>query len=487
MFSQSATLAIVTGFGVAMFAVSMLRRHSSTLDIFLVADRSVGVLVGAMSVASTWIWAPALFIAAQKAFQQGLPGLMWFTVPNVGCLILFAFLASRIRRVFPRGYTLPQYIATRFDTKTHAVYLFSFLSLQVCSLAVQLIAGAALLNAMSGTPYIVGVLVLAVMFTSYSLVDGLRSSIRTDLVQMLIIVGGMVVLVPLAVMKGGGIPALKAGLGGVTGQFGNIFDPYVAYTFGITVTIGLMSGPVGDQQHWQRAFAFGEGKEFHGYLLGALIFATVPLTMSLLGFLAAGNHAVAPSVVAGDVAAQQVGPEVIRTVLPSWGLFAFMVMILSGLASTGDSALCAGGSLVAVDLYKRYVNPDSSDEKALNVSRLAVLGVAIASVGIALIPGITILSLFLFYGTLRSSTLMPTLVILFREKVPPWGVFWGVALSIGFGLPLYLVGEIRGNVDLKVAANIGIVIISLVFPLLSSVLAGNGARGKERNPYSDMS
>ena len=477
----------MTGFGVAMFAVSVARRHSSTLDIFLVADRRVGVLVGAMSVASTWIWAPALFIAAQKAFQQGLPGLMWFTVPNVGCLILFAFLASRIRRVFPRGYTLPQYIATRFDTKTHAVYLFSFLSLQVCSLAVQLIAGAALLNAMSGTPYIVGVLVLAVMFTSYSLVDGLRSSIRTDLAQMLIIVVGMVILVPLAVIKGGGIPALKAGLGGVTGQFGNIFDPYVAYTFGITVTIGLMSGPVGDQQHWQRAFAFREGKEFHGYLLGAFIFATVPLTMSLLGFLAAGNHGVAPSVVAGDVAAQQVGPEVIRTVLPSWGLFAFMVMILSGLASTGDSALCAGGSLVAVDLYKRYVNPHSSDEKALNVSRLAVLGMAVASVGIALIPGITILSLFLFYGTLRSSTLMPTLVILFRKKVAPWGIFWGVALAIGFGLPLYLIGVIRGNVDLKVAANIGIVIISLVFPLLSSAFAGNGDRGKDLTPYSDMS
>ena len=177
MISQILTFAIVATFGAGMLTASSVRRRTGSLERFLVADRSVGTLVGAMSVATTWIWAPALFLAAQKAFQQGIAGLMWFTVPNVGCLILFAFLASRIRKIFPKGYTLPEYIALRFDAKTHRIYLFSFLSLQVCSLGVQLIAGAALLNTMSGIPYVFGVVVLAVMFTSYSLIDGLRSSI----------------------------------------------------------------------------------------------------------------------------------------------------------------------------------------------------------------------------------------------------------------------------------------------------------------------
>ena len=34
-----------------------------------------------------------------------------------------------------------------------------------------------------------------------------------------------------------------------------LIDPWVAYSFGIPVTIGLPSGPIGDQQHWQRAYA----------------------------------------------------------------------------------------------------------------------------------------------------------------------------------------------------------------------------------------
>lgn len=479
MISQATTLAIVSVFAATMLVTSALRRRRADLDLFLVADRSVGTLVGAMSVASTWIWAPALFLAAQKSFQQGLPGLFWFTAPNVLCLVFFAFLAVRIRKVFPRGYTLPQYIASRFDAKTHIVYLFAFLSLQICSLGVQLIAGAALLNAMGGVPYGPAVVVLAVTFTAYSLIDGLRSSIRTDLMQMAVIIGGIALLVPRAVETGGGWNTVAAGLAGYSGTFGNIFDPWVAYSFGITVTIGLMSGPVGDQQHWQRAFSFREGSAFPGYLLGAALFAIVPLSMGLLGFVAAGNSGAAPGVYSGAVAAQEVGADVIRTLLPQWGLVAFIVMILSGLASTGDSALCAGGSLIAVDVYRRYIDPECSDAVALTVSRCAVAAIALAAVGIALIPGITILSLFLFYGTLRSSTLMPTVLLLFRKNIPAWGVFRGVTGAMIIGLPLYLAGEMLGNVHMKVAANVAIILVSVAFPLLGELRAArhdDGAR-----------
>jgi Na+/proline symporter len=464
--SQTTALVMVILFGIAMFLTTIVRRNTKSIEVFLAADRSVGVITGALSVASTWIWAPSLFVAAQKAYQEGLPGLMWFTVPNVGCLILFAFVAPRIRNVFPKGYTLPEYIASRFDAKTHIVYLFCFLSLQICSMAVQLIAGAALLTTISGLPHQIGVLALAAMFTAYSLIDGLDSSIRTDFSQMIIMGIGLAVIVPMAVVSGGGIPTLAAGLSGATGEYGNLFNPKVAYSFGITVTIALMSGPFGDQQHWGRVFAFAEGKVCKGYILGAIIFAFVPLTMGLLGFLAAGNPHAAPSVRAGIFSAQQVGPDVVCTLLPSWGLLLFVLVILCGLASTGDSALCAGGTLIAIDIYRKYIRPDVSDKTLLTVSRLSVLFISLAAIGIALIPGITILNLFLFYGTLRSSTLMPTILIVLKDNLSSSGIFGGMALSILFGLPVYLIGEIIGNTDMKVAANIGIVLISLILPMV---------------------
>ncbi|MFH0824763.1 MAG: hypothetical protein V2B18_18575 [Pseudomonadota bacterium] len=462
--TKSLLFSIIAGFALVMLTAGLVRRYSRGLELFLVSKRSVGTVVGGMSVAATWVWAPSLFIAAQKAYQQGLPGIMWFTVPNVACLVVFAFLAARIRKVFPKGYTLPEYIAVRFDTKTHLVYLFSFLGLQVCSLAVQLIAGATLLETISGTPYTWSVVIIAVVFTSYSLIDGLYTSIRTEVLQLIMIFAGIALLVPAVVIAGGGISTVKAGLGGFTGEFGNIFDPHVAYTFGITVTIGLMSGPVGDQKFWQRAFAFSEGNLVKGFLLGAALFAVVPLSMSLLGFTAAGNPSIAADVYAGKTTAQQIAPYVVLNLLPNGGIIVFVIVVLCSLASTGGAAICAGGSLIAVDVYRRYVNPAADEPRMLTISRRSVVGISAAAVGIAVIPGITILSLFLFYGTLRSSTLAPTIMTLFLKAIPPWGVFWGVTLGIVLGLPIYFYGEWTGNADLKVAANIGIVLVSAGLP-----------------------
>jgi Na+/proline symporter len=246
-----------------------------------------------------------------------------------------------------------------------------------------------------------------------------------------------------------------------------VFDPHVAYSFGITVSIGLLSGPAGDQKFWQRAFAFREKTAFRGFLLGAALFAVVPISMSVLGFIAAGSAAAAPAVASGAVTAQQVGPEVVRTLLPDWGLVVFVVIVLAGLTATGDSALCAGGSLIAVDIYRKYMNPAASETQMVRVSRWSTAGMCVVGICIALVPGITILSLFLFYGTLRSAVLAPTIFALCSTRVTAWGIFLGVVCASVMGVPSYVYGELTGSVDVKIAANIGIVIVSTLAPLIS--------------------
>ncbi|OQY58633.1 MAG: hypothetical protein B6245_10800 [Desulfobacteraceae bacterium 4572_88] len=51
------------------------------------------------------------------------------------------------------------------------------------------------------------------------------------------------------------------------------------------------------------------------------------------------------------------------------------------------------------------------------------------------------------------------LIILFRKTVPSWGIFWGVALATVLSLPLCLIWQVSGNTDLKVCANIVILMI----------------------------
>ena len=96
---------------------------------FLLAGRGIGVLPGAMSIAASWIWAPALFIAAQMAYEKGTPGLLWFVLPNVASLLVFAPLALRIRKILPTGYTLPQLMRQQHGRGVHILYVIQFFGL----------------------------------------------------------------------------------------------------------------------------------------------------------------------------------------------------------------------------------------------------------------------------------------------------------------------------------------------------------------------
>ena len=61
---------------IAMMAASyFLTAKETSLKGFLVADRQMGTWKSAMSIAATWIWAPALFVSAEKAYTNGWPGL----------------------------------------------------------------------------------------------------------------------------------------------------------------------------------------------------------------------------------------------------------------------------------------------------------------------------------------------------------------------------------------------------------------------------
>ena len=447
---------------------------------FLLAGRSVGPVPGAMSIAASWIWAPALFIASQKAYDQGLPGLFWFTAPNVLSLILFAPLAVKIRRTFPRGYTLPQFIKKRHGRGVHILYLIQFFGLQICSFAVQILAGSALIQTLTGLNFHIVALILVVTALIYSLMGGVRASVITDFLQMALILTISAVTVPWVVANAGGISALTGGLAGSSGNFGNLFDPWVAYSFGIPVTIGLLSGPIGDQMHWQRAYALRSDKDvLKTFALAAGLFVIVPLSLSLLGFVGANQDVSSDWTVNSS---QLIGPIAVFHLLPGFMSVVFAIMLLSGLCSTLDSILCATSSLASVDLgdgSSKEIEVDDRGTSKVGVARMAMLVTAGVGIGIAFIPDLKIVHLFLFYGTLRASTMIPTVLSLFWERLNSKAVFVAILSSLVFGAPVYAAGVYLKNPHLSVGGSLMVVIIGFVVCYAGSKLKFSGPASTE--------
>ncbi|MHC4874801.1 MAG: sodium:solute symporter family transporter, partial [Planctomycetota bacterium] len=413
------------------------RGRALTKINFLAADRKIGVWEAAFSIAATWIWAPALFLASQKAYTQGLAGVFWFTVPNVLCLIIFAFFAERVRNLAPEGFTLSAFMRDRHSKRVQILYLIQMAGLAACSFAVQLLAGGKVIAVLTGIPFSYITISLAVIALSYSLFSGLKASVITDYGQMIIILIVTLIAVPWAISAAGGWGIVYTGMAGASGTFGNLFAGdglKTAWTFGIPVTIGLLAGPFGDQSFWQRAFAIEAGKVKKAFIRSAFIFAIVPVTLSLLGFIAAAKGY--------DPADKQlVNMLVIKKLLPGWVILPFAFMLLSGLISTLDSNLCAISSLFGHDLLDDEKEEENTKSKVVTLSRISMIVLAVIALIISNISGIKILYLFLFYGTLRASTLLPTVITIISNRVKEKAVFYGILLSITVGLPVFAYGN----------------------------------------------
>jgi len=420
---------------------------------FLLADRKLGFYESSFSIAASWIWAPALFISTQQAYLHGWVGLFWFCVPNFLCLILFALLVNKIVDRFPEGYSLSEFMGETYSLRVQSLYWISLIGLSIGAFATQVVAGAKFLEMTTGLNYTLSTFILVAIPLSYSLYFGLKSSVITDFAKILLLYAVGIIMIPMTLYYSGGVDSVLNGLNGINKNYTSLFDSngwLIFITFGLPTTIGLLSGPFGDQAFWQRAFSMDSAFRKKAFLLASFLFIVVPLSMGLLGFAAAGVSYSAKS-------AQFVNLELVVNSLGTLGIVLFSTIVLSSVTSILDSKLCAVSSIAGHDIANRTNNSYNS----LNISKISMILLSILSLIIANIPNIQLIYLFLIYGALRASTLLPTIMTMFSDNpLPEKGVFYGILTSIFIGVPVFAYGLLNSIPIIIVAGSLGGVLIS---------------------------
>ena len=126
--------------------------------------------------------------------------------------------------------------------------------------------------------------------------------------------------------------------------------------------------------------------------------------------------------------------------------------------STVDSNLCAVSSLTT-DIVK---------DNNLKITKAAMLMLLAAGIGIANIPGLTVTHLFLFYGTLRASTLLPTVMTLRGVNLKASGIIAGVIIALCLGLPVFACGALFNRAVYKTIGSLLTVLSSGIVAVLIS-------------------
>ena len=126
-----------------------------------------------------------------------------------------------------------------------------------------------------------------------------------------------------------------------------------------------------------------------------------------------------------------------------------------GIQSTIDSNLCAVSSLTT-DIFRK---------NTLGKTKLSMILLLAAAIAVANIPELTVTHLFLMYGTLRASTLLPTVLTLKGIRLMPQGIVIGVIAAMVIGLPVFGYGNIKEVACYKTVGSLLTVILSGIVAL----------------------
>jgi Na+/proline symporter len=407
-------------------------------EYFLLKNRSIKKNAMAFSIASSWIWAPALILSAQKGYSHGILGSLAFLLPNVLTLILFGYFAKKIRKQYLNEFTFTGIISNYYQSKKmHYIYLFQHVALQISCLAVQLLAGAKILNQFIHIDFSILTIGLAFIPMTYIYYFGITGSIISDMLKLLLLIIGLGILCPIAFIKAYPHLNFVNGIWGISNLTHSFFDKSnltLLVGFIIPSTIGLISGPFGDQAFYQRTFAVKKEDLVGSFNLSALLFSIVPLAMSFLGIC----YAASPI---GVVHSDLPHLSFVSTMLGENWLYALIFLIILALLSAIDSHYSALSCLGGHDIN----NLSKLKNNSILLSRLIMIVGGSIAIVIANIPNLQIVHLFLFYGTLRSSTLTITILTILNKKLEERFLVFGLLFSMFICLPVFVWANLNSS------------------------------------------
>jgi hypothetical protein len=192
--------------------------------------------------------------------------------------------------------------------------------------------------------------------------------------------------------------------------------------FGIINIVGNFGTVFVDQSYWQSAIAAKPASAHKGYLLGGLVWFTIPFALATsLGLCAL---ALQLPITSGEAGSGLVPPAVATHLFGSSGSAMMAIMLFMAITSTGSAEGIAVSSLVAYDIYKTYINKNATGKQILFVSKvvIVVFGGSMGALSVILHAiGLNLGWVYLFMGICIGSAVIPLWNLLMWPKANATG------------------------------------------------------------------
>jgi SSS family solute:Na+ symporter len=449
-----AFLAVMVGVGVYS------RRHSSSVEGFVLGGRNVGPWLTAFAYGTSYFSA-VVFVgyAGQFGWKFGLSST-WIGIGNavIGSLLAWMVLARRTRLMTQhvQSRTMPDFFGARYGSEwlRVAASLIAFVFLIPYTAGVYM--GISKLFEMSfGISYVYCAWTMAVLTAVYVILGGYKATAINDFIQGIIMLFGITaVIVAVLGLKGGLVDAVHKlslvpadGNPDVNGSFAALFGPDPWGLLGVVVLTSL--GTWGLPQMVSKFYSITDESAIRRGTLISTVFA-----LAVAGgcyFLGGFGRLfpTPPTLPNGRLALDSIIPSMLVT-LPDALIALVVLLVLSASMSTLASLVLTSSSTMTLDLIYRDKKSGAAEVSAgqlddsvaarierrkVVVMRVLIVFFIVISLMIALHPPHFIAQLMgISWGALAGAFLAPFVLGLYWRGVTRasvWACFvWGVGITV---------------------------------------------------------
>ncbi|WP_440923483.1 sodium:solute symporter family transporter [Candidatus Pelagibacter sp.] len=353
------------------------------LNNYLTANRNIGVFSLTTSLTASALGAWILFGPASAATWGGIGAVIGYSLGTAFPLFFLIYLGKKIRNEFPKGSSLIEFMRRKFAKSLFKLILLMTIFYMFIFLCAEVTAISVLINYISGTEFWITALVVLSSTLIYTLYGGLKASIFTDNIQMIVI--GVLLIISFIYITS--FTGSKFSFDFVIKKNPQLLSSnYIPnYTAGLTFFIAVAATNLFHQGNWQRVYAAKNYQTLKkSLIISFLIIIPIVLFMGFSGMVA---FSIDPST----------RPDLgfFSLLLKEQTIFLSLFVIILGMAltiSTVDTLINAISSLVILD--GKAVFNLSKKTNYLNFSKYIILFLSFISFIIAS-KGFDILYLFL--------------------------------------------------------------------------------------------
>ena len=459
--------------GVGVYA----RRHTSSVDGFVLGDRSAGPWLTAFAYGTSYFSA-VVFVgyAGQFGWKYGIAST-WIGIGNaaIGSLLAWVVLGRRTKIMTQhlQSRTMPDFFGERYGSKALKVAASMIVFIFLIPYTASVYNGLSRLFEMAfNIPYTWCVIAMALFTAVYVILGGYMATAINDFIQGIIMLIGIVAVIA-AVLSGQGgfmnaisemaqIPSDVPLTVGQPGAFTSFFGPDPLNLLGVVILTSL--GTWGLPQMIGKFYAIKDEKSINS---GPVISTVFDIVVSggcyfLAGF---GRLFDSPAIydASGAVVFDSIVPHMLSG-LPDILIGIVVVLVLSASMSTLSSLVLTSSSTMTLDLLKDNVIKNMSEKKQIITMQILVVFFLVVSVVIALDPPTFIAQLMgISWGALAGAFLAPFMYGLYWKGVTRAGVWAGFISGVGITVANMFIGFIESPINAgAVAMAAGLVVVPVV-------------------------